>query len=145
SSDVAALNGLAGQRLDTTHRFREFYSTVSAINALVDTLQRQAQRESAFASDVAHELRTPLAAMALQANAAQADPTPERLARLEQESLRAGRILAQSLDLARAQRAGAEGRVPGKPLALGDVGELAVLLLTSQAQKAYETGHELSL
>src|SRR3990167_5301278 len=59
SSEVAALDGFAGQRLDTRHRFREFTSTVSAINTLVDTLQKQAQREREFASDVAHELRTP--------------------------------------------------------------------------------------
>ena len=104
STEVAALEGFAGQRLDAEHRFREFNSTVTAINALVDSLQRQAERERAFASDVAHELRTPLAAMTLQASAAQLDPSPERLAQLEQESLRAGRILAQLLDLARAQR-----------------------------------------
>ena len=61
SSEVAALDGFAGQRLDTHHRHAEFSSTVSAINALVDTLQTRAQREREFASDVAHELRTPLA------------------------------------------------------------------------------------
>jgi heavy metal sensor kinase len=61
SSEVAALDGFAGQRLDPQHRYREFASTVAAINALVDTLQTRAQREREFASDVAHELRTPLA------------------------------------------------------------------------------------
>ena len=66
SQEVETLDGFAGQRLDTRHRFREFGSTVSAINGLVDTLQERAQRERAFASDVAHELRTPLAALALQ-------------------------------------------------------------------------------
>ena len=145
SSDVAALDGFAGQRLDTEHRFREFYSTVSAINTLVDTLQLRAQRERAFASDVAHELRTPLASMTLQASAAQADPTPERLARLEQESLRAGRILAQLLDLARAQRADSERAVAGQSLAPVDLGETAMRLVADHAQKAYETDHELSL
>lgn len=145
SSEVAALDGFAGQRLDTRHRFREFSSTVSAINTLVDTLQKQAQREREFASDVAHELRTPLAVIALQARAAQADASPERLARLERESLRAGRILSQLLDLARAQRTGAGG--PSNLLEAGDVelGELAARLISTHAQLAYETGHELSL
>jgi two-component system sensor histidine kinase QseC len=140
SSEVAALDGFSGQRMDAEHRFREFNSTVSAINTLVDSLQRQAERERAFASDVAHELRTPLAAMTLQASAAQVDPTPERLAQLEQESLRAGRILAQLLDLARAQRAG-----KAIDAQMVDVGEVALQLVADHAQKAHETEHDLSL
>lgn len=145
SSEVAALDGFAGQRLETQHRFSEFTSTVLAINTLVDTLQQQAQREREFASDVAHELRTPLAALALQARAAQADPSPDRLARLEQESLRAGRILTQLLDLARAQRTDNGDRsnlLTAHEVSLGDV---ASRLISNHAQLAYETGHELSL
>lgn len=145
SNEVAALDGFSGQRLNTEHRFREFNSTVSAINTLVGSLQNQAQRERAFASDVAHELRTPLAAMTLMASAAQADPTPQRFAQLERESLRAGRILAQLLDLARAQRAGSQAREAGQPLATVDVGEVALQQVGNHAQKAYETEHELSL
>jgi two-component system sensor histidine kinase QseC len=145
SSDVAALDGYAGERLDPEHRFREFNSTVSAINALVDSLQRQAQRERAFASDVAHELRTPLTAMALLASAAQAEPTAERLAQLEGEALRAGRILAQLLDLARAQRAGSENHVHGKPLPLVDLGGIAMQMVADHAQEAHDTRHDLSL
>lgn len=144
SNEVAALDGFAGQRLDTRYRYREFASTVSAINALVDTLQARAQREREFASDVAHELRTPLAAMALQAGAAQHDPSPERLSLLEHESLRAGRILSQLLDLARAQRNHITGVGVSSttPVALG---ELAARLIATHAPVAYDSGHELSL
>ncbi|MDO9436453.1 ATP-binding protein [Hydrogenophaga sp.] len=144
SSEVATLDGFAGQRLDTQHRHREFASTVAAINALVDTLQTRAQREREFASDVAHELRTPLASLALQANAAQHDPSPERLAQLEQESLRAGRILSQLLDLARAHRSAITG---AGPQVVGEValGELAARLIARHAPVAFESGHELSL
>ncbi|MEZ5706424.1 MAG: histidine kinase dimerization/phospho-acceptor domain-containing protein [Burkholderiaceae bacterium] len=144
SFDVAALDGIARRRLDPEHRFREFNSTVYAINTLMETLEKQAQRERAFASDVAHELRTPLAAMTLLASAAQADPTPERLAQLEKESLRAGRILAQLLDLARAQRAGSESRVQGQQPLPVNVGELALAQVAAHAQEAHETRHELS-
>ncbi len=141
SREVADLDSAAGQRLNTEQRHREFVSTVCAINALVNSLQTQAQREREFASDVAHELRTPLTAIALQASAAQHEPTPERLAQLEQEALRAGRILSQLLDLARAQRdddgAGALTEI--------DVGEVAVQLVATHAPQGYASGHELAL
>ena len=140
SREVAALDTAHGQRLDDRQRFREFSSTVTAINTLVDTLQTRAQREREFASDVAHELRTPLSAIALQARAAQTEPTPEHLQRLEQEALRAGRILAQLLDLARAQRN--SGDSAPVPTALGEV---AADLIAAHAQQAHDSGHELSL
>lgn len=143
SDEVAELDGFAGQRMDVEHRFLEFNSTLVAINTLIDRLQQQVERERAFASDVAHELRTPLAAMALQASAAQTEPTPERLNRLSKESLRAGRILAQLLDLARAQRVGSS-HAQGD-CSLVDVGEIALKLVADHAQKAYEMDHELSL
>ena len=146
SDEVAALDGFAGQRLDTQHRFHEFSSTVTAINTMVDGLQAQAQRERQFASDVAHELRTPLTAITLQARAAQADPAPQRLARLEQEALRAGRILTQLLDLARAQRAGQQGTAQaGDAVQDTALGEMAARLISAHAQLAYESDHEMSL
>jgi two-component system sensor histidine kinase QseC len=144
SNEVAALDSAAGQRLDAAHRHREFASTVMAINTLVDNLQAQAERERAFASDVAHELRTPLAAIALQASVAQHEPTPERLAQLEQEALRAGRILSQLLDLARAQRHAGPGEAGHPPAAL-DLAEVAAQLVAEQAPHGHASGHELSL
>jgi two-component system sensor histidine kinase QseC len=144
SQEVAELDVLAGQRLSDQHRFREFSSTVQAINTLVNSLQTYAQRERAFASDVAHELRTPLSAIALQARAAQHDPSPEHLAQLEHEALRAGRILSQLLDLARAQRTDASG-LPGEAAAVMDLGAVATELISRHAQRAHETGHELAL
>ena len=146
SDEVAALDAFAGQRLETQHRFREFASTVTAINTMVDTLQAQAGRERQFASDVAHELRTPLAVITLQARAAQAEPTAERLSRLEQEALRAGRILTQLLDLARAQRAGERGSAHAAEAPQRTaLGEMAARLISSHAQLAHEHQHEISL
>lgn len=140
SLEVAALDSLAGQRLDEGHRFREFSSIVKAINTLVDSLKTRARREREFASDVAHELRTPLTALALQARAARDEPSAERLQGLEHEALRAGHILAQLLDLARAQQG--EGRTDTAPVDLGDV---AARLISDHAQLAFERGQELSL
>ena len=144
SNEVAEIDSAAGQRLNTEHRHREFVSTVSAINTLVDSLQAQTERERAFASDVAHELRTPLAAIALQASVAQHEPTPERLAQLEQDALRAGRILSQLLDLARAQRHGAPSEA-AHPAAALDLAEVAAQLVAEHAPHGHASGHELSL
>ena len=144
SREVAELDSASGQRLGGAHRHREFVSTVSAINTLVDSLQTQAERERAFASDVAHELRTPLAAIALQAAAVQHAPIPERLAQLEQDALRAGRILSQLLDLARAQRHGGPGEAKSPP-ALLDLAEIAAQLVAEHAPQGHASGHELSL
>lgn len=136
SEDVAALDAQAGERLGAEHRYREFTSTVQAINGLVDRLQAQARREREFASDVAHELRTPLASLALQSAAASQDPSAERLHRLEQEALRAGRILQQLLDLARAQR---------DLVARTDLSAVASALVAESAPAAYAAGQEVSL
>ncbi len=139
SEQVQSLNTVVGQRLDTAHRHQEFASTVSAINGLVDALQAQVQRERAFASDVAHELRTPLASIALGARAARKAPSADLLQRLEDDALRAGRILQQLLDLARAQRdqAGSTGTT--------DVREVASSVIEEHVPKAYEQDQELAL
>jgi two-component system sensor histidine kinase QseC len=146
SLEVAALDSLAGQRLDERHRFREFSSIVRAINTLVDSLKTRARREREFASDVAHELRTPLTAIALQARAARDDASVERLEGLERESLRAGHILAQLLDLARAQQSdsNANGAGAGGPAQVA-LGDLAARLISDHAQLAYDRRQELSL
>ena len=143
SREVAELDSAAGQRLNTEHRHREFVSTVSAINTLVSSLQAQAQREREFASDVAHELRTPLAAISLQTSAAQHEPSPERLAQLEHEALRAGRILSQLLDLARAQRS--EGGSSAGEQSPVDIAEVAGRLVAVHAPLGHASGHELAL
>lgn len=112
STRVAGLKLQRGERLQETHGFSEFASVVSAINALIDRLEQQADRERTFASDVAHELRTPLAAITLQSQIAKQETDPaarhQALALLASESMRAGSILAELLDMARAQRFGAE-------------------------------------
>lgn len=143
SNEVASLDTSANQRLNTPHRFQEFASTVRAINSLVDSLESQAQRERQFASDVAHELRTPLAAIALQAQAAQYDASTERLRSLERDALRAGRILSQLLDLARVQRGGhATATAPSTAV---PVNERLAQWVSDHAQAAHELGQDLSL
>ena len=143
SNRVATLKLHASERLDASHGDAEFASTVAAINGLVTRLQSQAEAERGFASDVAHELRTPLAAIALQADVAAQHPDAasraRALERLQRESLRAGQILAQLLDLARAQR-------PDQA-ALRDVclDTLAADVMAGFAQASVDSDHALEL
>ena len=143
STQVADLNLQTGQRLDEAHRFQEFSSTVEAINGLIDRLQAQTRREREFASDVAHELRTPLAAIALQAGVARQHEEEsvrnEALDKLAAEALRGGHILGQLLDLARAQRLENDA-VQDVPL-----DALAARVMAGFAQVGHDTGHELEL
>ena len=143
SSAIDTLDIDSGQTLPARQPFRELASTVSAINALVERLQSQWQRERRFTSDVAHELRTPLAAMVLQARLAHEGETPDAraaaLRQIEHDAMRAGRILSQLLDLARVQGldAGAEQPVDLCALARQVTGEHVPL--------AHELGQELWL
>ena len=69
SADVAALDPTSAQRLASRHAWSEFESVVASINTLLDRQQVAMVRERRLANEVAHELRTPLSSIALQASA----------------------------------------------------------------------------
>jgi len=86
------------------------------IAPLVNTLNRQLERVRAntevqrrFVADAAHQMRTPLAGLKTQAEAAMRDESleeaRERLARIEESADRMGRLVTQLLSLARADDA----------------------------------------
>lgn len=143
SARVASLDLRDGERLEDAHRYAEFDSMVQAINGLIARLQALVLHEKQFASDVAHELRTPLAAIALQSDnaARQTDPVAraKALAALQHESLRAGRILGELLELARAQGRGNDTTEPV------DLAQLAARVLAGFAQASHDSGHLLEL
>lgn len=143
SQDIATLDVDTGQMLAPGQRYRELSSTVQAINALVQRLQVQAQRERRFTSDVAHELRTPLTALVLQARLVRHGSTPEQrqaaAEQVESEALRSGRILSQLLDLARAEGL---DRQPAEPV---DLRSLALQAVSEQAPVAHALGQDLAL
>ena len=143
SDDIDALDITRGQTLDDTQPYAELRSTVVAINDLTLRLQAQAERERRFAGDVAHELRTPLAALVWQSRLARqtADETERQgaLARIEHEALRAGNILQQLLDLARAQRHDALRHTTV------DLAALCQQVVAAHAELAHQRRQELSL
>ena len=143
SGKIEALDVDAGQTLVPQQPYRELGVTVQSINALVLRLQAQIGRERRFAADVAHELRTPLTALVLQARRArkgsEAAEQDQALQAVEQGALRAGRILSQLLDLARAQS------LTGDVSEQVDLCALALRVVSEHAALAHELGQDIAL
>ncbi len=122
----------------------EFRAVVESINTLAARYQAAMSRERELASELAHELRTPLASLTLQVRALrEAPPGPQReqaLAQMQHDVLRAGQVLSDLLSMARASRTAlAEA---ARPL---DLSELAQAVVGEFGQAAHESGHDLAL
>ncbi|MGH8215478.1 MAG: sensor histidine kinase N-terminal domain-containing protein [Rhodanobacteraceae bacterium] len=85
----------------------EVQPLVATIDALLSRLDRMLRQQQRFIADAAHQLRTPLAGLRLQAERALADPRPETireaLTHVERLSAGTARAAGQLLALARAQ------------------------------------------
>ena len=85
----------------------EVQPLVATIDALLGRLDRMLRQQQRFIADAAHQLRTPLAGLRLQAERALADPRPETvreaLAHVERLSAGTARAAGQLLAMARAQ------------------------------------------
>jgi len=83
---------------------------VRAINRLLGRVAQDLERQRRFVADAAHELRSPLTALSLQAERLQqapmSDTAQQRLAELRQGIQRGRALLEQLLSLARAQQPG---------------------------------------
>lgn len=122
----------------------EFKAIVQSIDTLIGRYNAAMSRERELASEVAHELRTPLASLRLHAASLQHARSPAELAatqrQMEVDAERAGAVLTDLLALARASRAQlADAQVPV------DLAELARRVAAEFGQAALESGHELSV
>lgn len=148
SRDVEALDVGEAGRLQARHPHQEFNAVVVSINQLVGQQQDALERERQLASEIAHELRTPLASIALQAASlrqdtkADSDPAAQQraVAQIGADALRAGHVVSQLLSLARASRAGL-----AQPKRVIDLATWLPPLVADYAQAAWASGHELSL
>jgi two-component system, OmpR family, sensor histidine kinase QseC len=77
---------------------------VQATNRLLLRLREQIEHERRFTADAAHELRTPLAALQAQWDAAQAAGSAPGPAKIGEGLERLSRLVAQMLDLARLEQ-----------------------------------------
>ena len=122
---------------------RPLTQTIDGLFARVRDLLDLQER---FIADAAHQLRTPLAGLRLQAERALADPRPDSvraaLVHVERLSAGAGRAAGQLLALARAQASGegdsAASRVDLARLARDYVGERVPDALAARVDLGYE-------
>ncbi len=144
SRDVDGLDIRQREPLRNAHPEEEFRAVVDSINTLAGRYHATLTRERELANELAHELRTPLASITLQARALRDEPGHAQrealAAQLERDALRAGQVLADLLSLARASRT----ELAEAAQAL-DLGELAREVVAEFAQAAHASGHELSL
>ena len=122
----------------------EFQAVVHAIDDLIARYNAALQRERQLASEVAHELRTPLASLAVHAStlsgALSQDERDAAARRIAADAARAGAVMADRLTLARASRT--ELTESAQPVELA---ELARGVAAEYAQAAVDSGHELSV
>ncbi|MFM0740204.1 ATP-binding protein [Paraburkholderia xenovorans] len=108
---------------------------VDAINLVLSRLRHSIERERAFTADAAHELKTPLAAIKVQAQVALAEPDQalQRLAmqRVVQGVDRSARLAEQLLLLARLD---VHEKLSTEPIKLGVVAKDALLANEHDAQ-----------
>ncbi|KQO26945.1 histidine kinase [Acidovorax sp. Leaf76] len=144
SADVAALDPVSTQRLASRHAWSEFESVVASINTLLDRQHTAMVRERRLANEVAHELRTPLSSIALQASALSGeldeDAKAQALDRIGRDALRAGHVLNQLLALARASRAELHEAKQAVDLAA-----LVRSVCADYAQTAWQRGDDIAL
>jgi two-component system sensor histidine kinase QseC len=123
-------------------RHQELAEAVQSINLLVARYHDALTRERALASELAHELRTPLAALMLQAGSMRSAPDlaaqEAAVAAIEREVRRADAVLHHILSLARASRADLDGLTQGV-----DVTELARSVVAEYGPAAHAGGREL--
>ncbi|MBA3058135.1 MAG: two-component sensor histidine kinase [Gammaproteobacteria bacterium] len=144
SRDVDALNIHQPSPLHGPYAQRELRAVVDSINTLAGRYQGAVSRERELATELAHELRTPLASLTLQARALRHAASPEEheqlLLQLERDALRAGQVLGNLLALARASRTEMM-----EAQQIVDLDEIARAEVAEFGQAALDSEHELAL
>jgi two-component system, OmpR family, sensor kinase len=123
----------------------ELHPFIASINGLLERMKLMMDQQRRFVADAAHELRTPITALSLQAENLDPVDLPaearERLAALKQGMRRTKHLLEQLLALAR-HEAGPPAEVAAVPLDR-TVKDLVADLLPDATRKGIDLGFEL--
>ena len=130
--------------VDTRQVPREVVAFVQALNALFGRLRTAADAQRAFIADAAHQLRTPLSVLRVEAAQALTNPHPAELhpalQRLHAAAERGARLAQQLLVLARAEGAALE---PARQLQAVDLSRLAAEAGDRWLQPSLQAGQDL--
>lgn len=115
TAPIAELTSVAGNlatgqrdRRVTTIPDNEIGQLATTFNTMADRVKKEDELRRLFASDIAHELRTPLAILRSELEAVQdgiREPTPQVITSLHDETLRLGRLITDLETLASADAA----------------------------------------
>jgi two-component system, OmpR family, sensor kinase len=117
AAEIEAVQGHErGFRIDNSQMPTEALPFTSAVNDLLARLDEAAKRQEAFAADVAHELRTPLALLSLELDRLEHDDAE----RLKKDVAAMRRLIDQLMLLAQID-ADAVAQIPLAQISLSDV------------------------
>lgn len=137
--------GDLSKRINLGESKDEIYELANTFDSMLDTIQRNFEREKQFTNDASHELRTPISIIMAQSELALADKAndsdrTEALESINRQSRRVNKLLAELLNLARSDN--------GKTVLekeLFDLTELAEMVVTEKSDFAESRGISLRL
>ncbi|MFG1466376.1 ATP-binding protein [Xanthobacter sp. DSM 24535] len=136
---ITAINAIdpaqVGTRIEAEASSREVAALVSAVNAMLERIERSVRALKDFAGDAAHELRTPLAVMMLSIG--KLPDSPEK-AKLEVDAQRMKRLVNQMLDMSYATALELD------PDRRADLAAIAREVVTELTPLAVARGHSIS-
>ncbi|MBE6677503.1 MAG: HAMP domain-containing histidine kinase [Ruminococcaceae bacterium] len=144
AATIAASNDLS-QRLNMGEGKDELSTLASTFDGMLDTIERNFEKEKQFTADASHELRTPVAVImaqsefALDPKATKEDRT-EALNSINRQSKKMNKLLSELLNLARA-----DNKVEALEKESFDICELAEMVLAENDAYAKEKNISLSL